>query len=46
MILSLKRYELKVKASHRMSLGVTAGLLWDYRFRDLNENLVHFKKIH
>ncbi|WP_415396239.1 protein kinase domain-containing protein [Sulfurimonas sp. CS5] len=35
---------LKVKASQRMSLGVAAGLLWDYRFGDLNEKSSEFQK--
>jgi len=35
---------LKVKASQRMSLGVAAGLLWDYRFGDLNEKSYEFQQ--
>lgn len=35
---------LKVKASQRISLGVAAGLLWDYRFGNLNEKSSEFQK--
>jgi len=35
---------LKIKASQRMSLGVTAGLLWDYRFGNLNDESHEFQK--
>ena len=35
---------LKVNSSSRMSLGTAAGLLWDYRFGDLNEKPYEFKK--
>lgn len=34
---------LKVKASQRMSLGVAAGLLWDYRFGDLDDKSYEFQ---
>jgi len=35
---------LKVKSSSRMSLGVAAGLFWDYRFGDLNDKPIDFQK--